>query len=84
MHLAHGTVSVLRTAAAMGRTTSSCRHRREIRMIAVLKRLVAWLRDDGCFVLDGPVIVQDGSAWLRIAPGEQVRWYPDERSALAA
>jgi hypothetical protein len=53
-------------------------------MIAVLKRLVAWLRDDGCFVLDGPVIVQDGSAWLRIAPGEQVRWYPDERSALAA
>jgi hypothetical protein len=53
-------------------------------MIAVLKRLVAWLRDDGCFVLDGAVIVQDGSAWLRIAPGEQTGWYRSEAEALYA
>jgi hypothetical protein len=53
-------------------------------MIAVLKRLVAWLRDDGCFVLDGPVAIRDGSAWLRIAPHEQVRWFTSREEALAA
>lgn len=58
--------------------------RARLAMIALLKRLVAWLRDDGCFVLDGPVTVQDGSAWLRIAPGEQTRWYGSLAEALHA
>lgn len=43
---------------------------------AVLACILDWI--EGClglFELDGQVIVQDGSAWLRIAPGESARWF---------
>jgi hypothetical protein len=50
-----------------------------------LKRLIAWLdRRAGCFELDGPVVIRHGSAWLRIAPGEQARWFADQVEALYA
>jgi hypothetical protein len=53
-------------------------------VIALLQAFLRWLREDGCFTLDGPVIVQDGSVWLRIAPGEQTRWYGSLAEALHA
>lgn len=54
-------------------------------VIARLERLIAWLdRRAGCFELTGPVILKDGSAWLRIAPGEQSRWFADQVAALYA
>jgi hypothetical protein len=51
-------------------------------VIARLERLIAWLdRRAGCFELDGPVVIRHGSAWLRIAPGEQSGWYRSEAEA---
>lgn len=53
-------------------------------MIAwLLERLAAWLPRSCTFELTGPVIVQDGSAWLRISPGEPPRWFREEWQALA-
>ena len=52
----------------------------------MLERILACIlnwstRRLGLIELDGPLIVQDGTAWLRIAPGQEPRWYPTWEAA---
>lgn len=50
---------------------------------ALVERLNGWLSNRlGLIELNEPVVVQDGSAWLRIAPNELPRWYATEQEAL--
>jgi hypothetical protein len=52
-------------------------------MITLLERFAAWIdRRAGVIAFDGPVVLRDGSAWLRIAPTEPLRWFSTDDEAL--
>lgn len=52
---------------------------------AVLEAVLRWLDSrSGCFRLTQFVVLQDGSAWLRMEVGDSYRWYPSEHEALTA
>jgi hypothetical protein len=52
-------------------------------IVALLERLIAWMdRQLGTFELTRPVVVQHGSAWLRIAPDQEPRRFTTESAAL--
>jgi hypothetical protein len=54
-------------------------------IVRLLEFLNAWLeRRSGTMALSGPVVIRDGSAWLRLGPGVAPRWYPTLEGALNA
>lgn len=55
----------------------------DLLIVGCFEKLLAWLdRKSGCFKLPGPVVVQHGSVWLRIAPDEPPRWFLSQTLAM--
>lgn len=51
-------------------------------MAGPFDRILEWTaRRMGIFEVTGPIVVKDGSAWLRLAPDEPPQWFRSEEQA---